>query len=161
MKGNLNKGCDKVNEKLYEEIMEQLLFFLPLLNKKFLREDEIFKSEVLFPSHIQILLVLSNQKQMTMSEISKEINVINSNLTPLVDKLIKNGYLKRQTSKKDRRVVQISITPQGKAFVQKHKEYVKQLLIERFENLTEEDVKAFSQHLEALLTMIQNIVHNK
>lgn len=145
-----------MNEKLYEEIMEQTLLFVPLLNKKFLRVDEIFKSEVLFPSHIQILMVLYDQKQMTMSEISREINVINSNLTPLVDKLIKNGYLKRQTSKKDRRVVQISITPQGKAFVQKHKIYVKDLLVEKLELLDEDQSQAFLEHLKGMLEIIQS-----
>ncbi|MBS7526130.1 MarR family transcriptional regulator [Fusibacter paucivorans] len=143
-----------MNEKLYEEIMENLLIFLPLLNKKFFREDEIFKSDVLFPSHIQILLTLSSKRQMTMSEISRQINVINSNLTPLVDKLIKGGYLKRQTSKKDRRVVYISITAQGKHYIQKHKMYVTQLLEARFENLDEAQLKSFSEHLQGMLDII-------
>ena len=143
-----------VNEKRFENIMGSIIELLPLINKKFLREDELFKSEKLFPSHIQILLALSKNKQMTMTEISKQINVINSNLTPLVDKLIKEGYLKRQTSKKDRRVVYISITTQGKQFVMQHKKYVVELLSERFSTLDEQQLEALEQHLSGLLTLI-------
>lgn len=137
-----------------KEMMEYLLKLLPLINKRFLREDELFKSDNLFPSHIQILLVLSEQKQMTMSEISRSINVINSNLTPLVDKLIKLNYLKRQPSKKDRRVVYISLTTSGKHYVEEHKKYVKTLLDEKFTNLTEDQKVALLDHIKGLYQII-------
>ncbi len=136
------------------EKMEIVLKLLPLVNKRFLREDELFKSENLFPSHIQILLVLSQHKQMTMSEISRSINVINSNLTPLVDKLIKLGYLKRQPSKKDRRVVYISLTASGKKFVESHKKYVIELLKEKLSVLSEEKQESFYEHIESLYDLI-------
>jgi len=145
----------RVNEKRYEKIMSTIIELLPLVNKKFLREDELFKSEKLFPSHIQILLALSKNKQMTMTEISKQINVINSNLTPLVDKLIKEGYLKRQTSKKDRRVVYISITAQGKQFIVQHKKYVVELLTDRFNRLDAAQLEALEGHLAGLLSLIE------
>lgn len=144
-----------VNEKRFEKIMGDVIELLPLINKKFLREDELFKSEKLFPSHIQILMALSKNKQMTMTEISKQINVINSNLTPLVDKLIREGYLKRQTSKKDRRVVYISITTQGKQFVNQHKAYVIELLSERFDMLDEQQLEALEEHISGLLSLIE------
>lgn len=143
-----------VKTQNYELVTEYMLKLLPTMNKRFFRDDEVFKSEELFPSHIQILMVLSNHKQLTMSEISKQINVINSNLTPLVDKLIKMSYLKRQPYKKDRRVVHISLTPSGKAFVEKHKKYVEELLTEKLEKLTDEQVAEMGVHLKALFDLV-------
>jgi DNA-binding MarR family transcriptional regulator len=122
-------------------LMSNVLELMPMLNKRFLREDELFKAENLYPSHIQILLLLTHNKQMTMSEISREIHVINSNLTPLVDKLIKLGYLKRQPSKKDRRV-------------EKHKTYVEGMLSEKLESLSDEKVAELTNHVQGMLDII-------
>ncbi len=88
-----------MREEIVEKILADFLVLVPILNKKILRESELYKLDDLYPSHIQILLLLSKNKQLTMSEISREIHVINSNLTPLVDKLIKLGYLKRRKRK--------------------------------------------------------------
>jgi len=141
------------NENL-DEIMETLLKLLPLMNKRFLREDEVFKSENLFPSHIQILLVLSLCDQMTMSEISHKINVINSNLTPLVDKLIKLGYIERKPSEKDRRVVYISLTDSGFKYVERHKVYVRNYLNEKFDGLSDEKGRELNDHIKGVYDII-------
>ena len=93
-----------------------------------------------------------------MSEISKEIHVINSNLTPLVDKLIKLGYLKRQPSKKDRRVVHISLTASGKKQVEKHKQYATAYLLEQFESLGEEQIRALEAHLSGINAILEGFL---
>jgi DNA-binding MarR family transcriptional regulator len=139
-----------VREQIVAQILGDFLILVPMLNKKILRENDLYKLDDLYPSHVQILLLLAKNKQLTMSEISKEIHVINSNLTPLVDKLIKLGYLKRQPSKKDRRVVHISLTAGGKKQVEKHKQYAVGYLTEQFEKLDDEKLKALEEHLNGI-----------
>lgn len=149
------EGVKKLREEIVERILSDFLILVPLLNKKLLRENELYKLDDLYPSHVQILLLLSKNKQLTMSEISKEIHVINSNLTPLVDKLIKLGYLKRQPSKKDRRVVYISLTASGKKQVEKHKQYAAGYLEEQFEKIDEEKLKALEAHLNGINEILE------
>ncbi len=144
-----------MREEIVERILSDFLILVPLLNKKLLRENELYKLDDLYPSHVQILLLLSKNKQLTMSEISKEIHVINSNLTPLVDKLIKLGYLKRQPSKKDRRVVHISLTASGKKQVEKHKQYAVGYLEEQFEKIDEDKLKALEEHLNGINDILE------
>lgn len=139
-----------MREQIVAQILGDFLILVPMLNKKILRENDLYKLDDLYPSHVQILLLLAKNKQLTMSEISKEIHVINSNLTPLVDKLIKLGYLKRQPSKKDRRVVHISLTAGGKKQVEKHKQYAVGYLNEQFEKLDDEQLKALEEHLNGI-----------
>lgn len=129
-----------------------------MLSKKILRENDLYKMDDLYPSHVQILLLLAKNKQLTMSEISKEIHVINSNLTPLVDKLIKLGYLKRQPSKKDRRVVHISLTAGGKKQVEKHKQYAVAFLSAQFDRLDEDQLKALETHLEGINSILSEYI---
>ena len=49
-----------------------------------------------------------------MSDIANLLSVSMSGVTGLVDRMIKNRLLKRNRSKKDRRIVEITITPRGK-----------------------------------------------
>lgn len=150
-----------MREQNLEAIMSEILVLIPILNKRFLREDELFKAEDLYPSHIQILILLSHHKKLTMSQISKEIHVINSNLTPLVDKLIKLGYLKREPSKADRRVVHISLTTSGKKQVEKHHSYAVSLLNERLENIPDETVAELLAHVNGISQIVQLCVEDQ
>lgn len=147
-----------MREELLERLLSDFLVLIPVLNKKLLRENELYKLDDLYPSHVQILLLLSKKKQMTMSEISREIHVINSNLTPLVDKLIKLGYLKRQPSKKDRRVVHISLTANGKKQVEKHRVYACQYLTEQLETMEDTQLETLEVHLKAINEILEAFV---
>lgn len=147
-----------MREEIVEKILADFLVLVPILNKKILRESELYKLDDLYPSHIQILLLLSKNKQLTMSEISREIHVINSNLTPLVDKLIKLGYLKRQPSKKDRRVVHISLTASGKKQVEKHRVYACAYLNEQFQNIDEVKLAELQSHLDGINQILESFI---
>lgn len=147
-----------MREQIVAQILGDFLILVPVLNKKILRENDLYKLDDLYPSHVQILLLLAKNKQLTMSEISREIHVINSNLTPLVDKLIKLGYLKRQPSKKDRRVVHISLTAGGKKQVEKHKQYAVAYLTEQFEKLDDESLKALEAHINGINEILSDFI---
>ncbi len=147
-----------MREQIVAQILGDFLILVPVLNKKILRENDLYKLDDLYPSHVQILLLLAKNKQLTMSEISREIHVINSNLTPLVDKLIKLGYLKRQPSKKDRRVVHISLTAGGKKQVEKHKQYAVAYLTEKFEKLDDESLKALEAHINGINEILSDFI---
>jgi len=147
-----------LREEVLERLLADFLVLVPLINKKVLRENDLYKLDDLYPSHVQILLLLAKNKQLTMSEISKEIHVINSNLTPLVDKLIKLGYLKRQPSKKDRRVVHISLTASGKKQVEKHRLYAIEYLKMQFESIEDEQLNELEAHLVGINTILNGFL---
>lgn len=65
-------------------------------------------------SECHVLLAISEQKETTTVELSKELAIDKSNLSRIIDVLIKSGYVERITSKKDRRYSKIRITSKGK-----------------------------------------------
>lgn len=150
-----------MREKKMDSILKEILVILPVLNKRFLREDELFKVDDLYPSHIQILILLSNHSQLTMSQISREIHVINSNLTPLVDRLIKLKFLEREPSEKDRRVVYISLTNEGRQKVKDHQKMAKKILHERLEALSDEQVEELYHHVMGISKLLNICVKSK
>jgi DNA-binding MarR family transcriptional regulator len=49
----------------------------------------------------------------TMSELSRMLLVSNGNATTVVDRLEKDGLVRRTASETDRRTVQVALTPEG------------------------------------------------
>jgi DNA-binding MarR family transcriptional regulator len=49
-----------------------------------------------------------------MSQLSNRLNVTSSNLTGVVDRLVRKGLVRRFRSRKDRRVQRIELSPEGR-----------------------------------------------
>ena len=65
------------------------------------------------PSQMGILFALSRRDGLSMTELSSLIDVDNSTLTRLADKLEKRGFVERKKSISDRRALTLDITPSG------------------------------------------------
>ena len=88
-----------------------------------------------------------------ISEIAKEQCVTMPYLTSLADKMVKNGYLERIQSKKDRRIITIQLTPKGKRIYKKLDATVHKYLEKKFDKLTNKELEAF----ELLLQKVSNL----
>ena len=62
----------------------------------------------------RILFMLSMEQQMTVSSLSRRLGIAPGNLSPLCKKLEQMGLLERQRSIVDERVVELSLTEQGR-----------------------------------------------
>ncbi len=54
-------------------------------------------------------------RKMTMSELSRELMVSNGNVTGVIDRLEKNGFVTRTRAEHDRRIQYIELTPKGRS----------------------------------------------
>ena len=81
-----------------------------------------------------------------MSSIAKKLSVTVGTLTIAMNSLVKKGYVKRERSEKDRRVVFIQLTNKGRMAYHHHAEFHRQMteavIAELNENETEVLVKA-------------------
>ena len=91
----------KIHEKGNRFVIEQL-------NKNGIKE--------LVPSHGDILAVLYKDGKSTMKEIADKIHRTKPNVTVLINKLERLGYVKREDSKTDSRYTYIVLTQKGKKF---------------------------------------------
>ena len=53
-------------------------------------------------------------RKMTMSELSRELMVSNGNVTGVIDRLEKSGFVTRERPEHDRRIQYIELTPRGR-----------------------------------------------
>ncbi|MCM3227166.1 MULTISPECIES: MarR family winged helix-turn-helix transcriptional regulator [Terribacillus] len=63
-----------------------------------------------------LLRLLKNNGPMRMSDLAEEVGISFSGATNLGNRMIKEGYLERIHSEKDRRVVMLAITQKGSDF---------------------------------------------
>jgi MarR family 2-MHQ and catechol resistance regulon transcriptional repressor len=68
-------------------------------------------------SQSHILDVLADEGDLTMQELARRMYKSVSTMTRVAGQLVRKGYIKRRQDPEDRRIVHVSITPQGKAII--------------------------------------------
>ncbi|MBD2519896.1 winged helix-turn-helix transcriptional regulator [Nostoc sp. FACHB-973] len=61
----------------------------------------------------RVINVVGQSQSLIMREISERSGLSITNTTGIVEKLVKKGYLRRERSDEDRRIVRICLTPEG------------------------------------------------
>ena len=131
-----------------EQAITNLFALFPLIQKKFMKPENIRDRHDLSPSHFQILILLKENGMLPVSEIAKRLIISRPNMTPLIDKLINEGMVKRIPSEADRRVIHIDLTENGRNFLENCQKTMTGYLKERFSCLSDEDLIQLAQSLE-------------
>ena len=91
-------------------------------------------------TEIITLLLLEQEGEMIMSKLAEELGVPLSTATGVVERVVKKGYLLRERSEKDRRIVVIRLTQEGKELVNSIKEKVFYWIDSIQSSLTQEEL---------------------
>ena len=100
-----------------------------------------------------VLRILNRTNKEMVSRVANELNVSNSHITAVTEKLINKGFVTRSRSTSDRRVVYLEITEQGKDLVAKMEDAKKQYLQERFSALSEDEMNVMISISKKLLSI--------
>lgn len=117
------------------------------IEEKALITDE-FKDISVTDMHIIEAIGIKEQK--TMSIIAKALNVTMGTLTIGVNGLVKKGYVVRNRSEKDRRIVYASLTQKGKSAFIHHMHFHKDMISAVTENITAEEAEVLTKTLSRL-----------
>lgn len=110
--------------------------------------------EGLVVSHGNILDILyNNNGKLTLKEISEGINRSKSTVTQLVDKLLKEGYVIKESNLDDKRSSYIVLTERGLSIKKEFREISDNVINKFFENFTENET-------ENLLLLLDRVINN-
>lgn len=129
---------------------------MPDILREFLRRQtkEVAQGNITLPQ-ILILGVLKGKTSMRMGELAQYLSVSMAATTGMADKLVRNGFAIRTGSPRDRRVVNISITPKGKRIVEKYNQARQKTIIEMFGSLSASDRSKYLEILRKIHTHIK------
>lgn len=94
-----------------------------------------------------VLLSLSLCGQLNMSQLASRINTSNEQATRAVAQLVEMGFVERKHQPDNRRVVNISLTPEAEVFLGKMRADIHDELVRRFANISDEDMEKLYEAL--------------
>jgi DNA-binding MarR family transcriptional regulator len=101
------------------------------------------------------LLKLPSKGTMMMNELSNAAEVDTSTMTRMVDQLLEKGLVLRYTDEKDRRLVRVGLTPQGKKMQQELADALTNYHMDSLEDITESEREIMIQVLERLKNAVE------
>ena len=150
-----------MNEEEFEKIVHNILIYYPLFYRKIktsVNEETSLKYRRI-EGYYQILGILITFGPLPISKIGRKLYISKPNMTPLIDKLVKDGMVKRSRSDKDRRIVNVEITEEGKKFLLESRKVVDENIKENLKNFDENELKTLSESLESIRKLSLKINH--
>jgi len=135
-----------------KEIDENLREINKILNRDLKRE--MIKLD-LGLSHFYILTTLYREKVLSSGNLAKSLDVRNSTITSLVDRLVKLSLVKRRRCERDRRVVLVELTDKGRKLTEKLLTLRKERLKEIVKELPREEVKEIYESIKRVKEILK------
>ena len=145
----------KMDDKKLEDIADRLHLFLPFFYRKVLTWHK--NSEGFNPAHYMIMGILMSEDSMSMSELGRRICMSKPGMTFLTDRLISDGKLERTDDPKDRRIINVSLTQDGKAFMRKHRIEEREEMKNNLSKLSDDDLEALCASLDKIKEIVTKI----
>ncbi|MCZ8079184.1 MAG: MarR family transcriptional regulator [Rhodobacteraceae bacterium] len=115
-----------------------------------LREFLRLQHQTTLPRFDVMAALYRRREGVTMSELSRMLLVSNGNATTVVDRLEKDGLVRRTPSEVDRRTVYVALTPEGLAQFEVLAAGHETEVSRRFANLSEADLDALTDILKRM-----------
>lgn len=121
--------------------------------------QEVSKKFGITGPQLWALKTISTEGSLSLGELSKKMYLHPSTITGLVDRLEKKGYVLRDRGQKDRRVVKVQLTAQGKKVVRKAPNPIQGKMIYGLNKLKREELNSIYDSVEKLVEImeVQNV----
>lgn len=128
-------------------LAEKLLTIGPLMTKKIIRFD-MNTNEAIPINQLMVLGTLHELGSLSISEICRKLFISKPQMTIIVDKLVKSGFVHRIYNNKDRRTINIDITEKGNEYCKSLLKTLKKNLRGKLMTLSEEDLTTLLNSIE-------------
>jgi len=137
-----------------KQLAENIFAMVPILHRRvYSKIPKIGHSN----RKLRLLHMVNHHRNRPMKQFSEKMYISKPNLSRLVDELINDGLIVRVQDDKDRRIVLLDITEEGKKVVNEKYQKITLELTKVFDVYTEEEVKELNMHFEAINTLLNKI----
>lgn len=127
----MEKSYEIINRLLVETFNDILT-----IEEKSLKEGA-FNNVSITEVHTVEAIGLHTKK--TMSEVARELNITVGTLTVAINNLVKKGFVERERSESDKRVVYVKLSKQGRVLFRIHEKFHSDLVEASISGLNEEE----------------------
>ncbi|HAN09079.1 MAG TPA: MarR family transcriptional regulator [Clostridiales bacterium] len=150
-----------MNNQNKEDISKNLLAMLPLFKNVFGPPNNLTSYKNISPSHVYTLITLRELGTLSVSEIGRILCVSKPNMTPLINKLIKENLIERTPSISDRRIINISLTSDGRIFLDGITKNMLHNIQSKLSLLSNEDLQLLNESLNDVHCVLAKLISSK
>ena len=123
-------------EDILNKLLVQLFNDILQIEEKSLKNTEFTDLSI---TEIHTIEAIGLDRSRTMGEIAHDLRITVGTLTTAITKLIKKGYVERNRTEADRRIVLINLTEKGKAAYKHHEEFHDEMIHTSVNDLTDNE----------------------
>ena len=146
---------------ILERVAIDLLSIPPLLFREIRRK--LIKAALanidvdITPLHFEIMSLLKETGTLHVAEIGDRLYIAKAQMTHLIDKLVDLNIVERKLDVSDRRTINITLTGQGRAFLEEHKNRLVSTTMETMSRLTDEELEDLANTLRKLRDILSKL----
>jgi DNA-binding MarR family transcriptional regulator len=150
-----------MREEILEKVAIDLLSIPPLIFREIRRK--LIKTALadidvdITPLHFEILRLLEKEGKLHVAEIGEKLQVAKAQMTHLMERLADLNMIERKTDIADRRTINITLTGQGRAFLDEHKNRLVGTAMETMSRLTDEELEDLANTLKKLRDILSKL----
>ena len=134
-------------------LSQQFVEIMVLLHNNFGRQTQV----PLPLNQFGVLCVLMDTQGLTITDISRQLNISKQQMTNIIDKLVSAGYVSKEPDPKDRRRLVITISRKGKKLLEEHMEQFRQRFESHAQNLTRDERQELATILRRYYELINKM----
>ncbi|MGL5354145.1 MAG: MarR family transcriptional regulator [Clostridium sp.] len=142
-------NLNKISGDLFKLVFE--------LHKKTFNKDQLIKNSCLPPSHVKVIFTLSHTGPLSLSHLANTLGISKPNITPIIDKLIQDGFVNRYEDPNDRRILRVDLTEKAHKFHEAQSDKFKNMLSEKLVDLPIEDLYLLEDLLDKIMPIITKL----
>lgn len=134
-------------------LSQQFVEIMVLLHNNFGRQTQV----PLPLNQFGVLCTLMDTAGMTITDISRQLNISKQQMTNIIDKLVSAGFVSKAPDPKDRRRIVVTINDKGQKLLEDHMELFRQRFDHHAQNLTENERQELAQLLRRYYDLINKM----
>jgi DNA-binding MarR family transcriptional regulator len=134
-----------------QELLHELEISLRTLIRKLRKELQAVFGEIISSGDFFVLKQLREKGPQTVSELAQDLDVSASHITNVTDRLVNKGWVERQRSRRDKRVVELRITTEGETTIRELEEKKRAYFQRRFDCLSTEEIETMTRLFRKLI----------
>ena len=142
-----------------DRVADSLLALMPLYYRHILKTGPGISGIRI--AQYRVLGQLMKSGPLSMSEIGRRLYISKPSMTTLADTLIDNGWAGRHNDPGDRRVINLTITPQGKKHLRQAFEIYKSDVSALLSRLDDQDMQQLSAALEDVQRILAKLENTR
>lgn len=144
----MRKTLDAVNS-----LLSSVFYDVIKLEEKFLKKSKFKDISI---KEVRTIESIGLNGIKSMSAIAKKLRITVGTLTVSINNLLKKGYVIKEKSVQDKRVVTIRLTEKGKALFKAHQKFREKIMKEVILDLTKQEAEIFNGALNRVSIILNS-----